>query len=422
MLQDASFELAHETGPSAMAGLRQPAAPGPRLAIVVVGDETYGVQRFVASFIQALAEQAARPVVIAREAGPMFRACTAAGAEGMICPMGAPPDFGTFTDALKVARYTTRSARALAHALRDARVDVVLTRTSYLVPLTGIAARLARLPSFWLLPNLISDRYPLAINKITYDLLLRACGMVPIANSHFTRTSLLGFLATAEVAHLGINPCEFQPAMPSTLQRARLGLTSADAVFGVFARLIPYKGHKVLIEALAARKHIHPDLKLLICGGPTEGSYFEELKRTVDEHGLGERVVFTGPTDDVRTHYALCDVVVNVRLDPEPFGLSVIEGMLMGKPALVHALGGPAETVLDGNTGWHIGAPTTAAFAAGLDAAYRDRARWLEMGEAARRHALGHFTHRDATRRILAIIARHRHGKRTGPVIGEQKS
>lgn len=383
----------------------RPASCLPLLAFVVVGDETYGVQRFVASFIQALAEQGARTAVIALQDGPMYRACQAAGAVGHLCPAGAAPDFGTFADALRVGRHTLRSVRLLAGLLREIRPDAVIARTAYLVPLTALAARRAGLPSYWLLPNLVSSRYPLAANKLAYDLLMRACGMVPIANSHFTRTSLLNFLADARVAHLGINPEEFDPSAVQPLDRSRFGLTDADAVFGIFARLIPYKGQQRFIEAVASRASVHPDLRVLICGGPTDGSYFEALRRTIAEHDLQERIIFTGPVQDVQAHYALCDVIANVRLDPEPFGLSVIEGMLMGKPALVHALGGPAETVPDGTAGWHVAAPTVEAFAGGLDRAYRDRARWPSMGDAARRHALAHFTHREAARRILAIVA-----------------
>jgi glycosyltransferase involved in cell wall biosynthesis len=90
----------------------------------------------------------------------------------------------------------------------------------------------------------------------------------------------------------------------------------------------------------------------------------------------------------------------------------VIEGMLMEKPVLVHALGGPAETVADGVTGWHIKAPTLDRFAAGLDAALSDRNRWTTMGQDARLHALAQYTHRDAARRILAIMSEWTGGAR----------
>lgn len=403
--------------PSTVLSIPAPEAQGGALAvaIVVVGDETYGVQRFVASFIQALIEQGARPTVIALEPGPMFQACVAAGAEGALCPTGPPADFGGIADALRVARHTLRSVRQLANMLKRIGPGAVIVRTSYLVPLVALAARRTGCASFWLLPNLVSDRYPLSANKLLYDLVMGACGMVPIANSHFTRTSLRNLLAPARVAHLGINPEEFDPSLPVPLTRGQFGLTDRDAVFGIFARLIPYKGQKLLIEAVAARSALHPDLKLLICGGPTAGPYFDELIQAIARHGLTGRIVLAGPVQDVRSHLALCDVVANVRLDPEPFGLSVIEAMLMAKPVLVHALGGPAETVLDGSTGWHVAGPTVAAFADGLDAAFRVRKHWPAMGQAARRHALAHYTHRHATKRILAIIGEARPRREVRP-------
>jgi glycosyltransferase involved in cell wall biosynthesis len=382
------------------------------IGIVVVGDETYGVQRFVCSFIQALREFGISVAVIAMEPGPMLDACMTAGARGTVCSAGQPPDFGGIGDALRVVRYSAVSVRRLAKVLRDIRVDAVLVRTSYLVALVALAARMSGTASFWLLPNLVSDRYPLKLNKLAYDLLMGACGMLPIANSARTQTSLANLMAPARVAHLGINPDEFDPSAVTPPDRQELGLGGKDVVIGVFARLVPFKGQKLLIEAMAARKDIYPDLKLLLCGGPIHGAYYEELLQAVADGRLEGRVLLVGPTADAPRYYALCDVVASVRTDPEPFGLSVIEGMLMEKPVLVHALGGPAETVVNRVTGWHIRSATRDDFAAGLDAVFADRARWTSMGRDARRHALANYTHRDAARRILAIIEERTGGAR----------
>jgi glycosyltransferase involved in cell wall biosynthesis len=382
------------------------------IGIVVVGDETYGVQRFVCSFIQALREFRIGVVVIAMEPGPMLDACVAAGAEGAVCSAGQPPDFGGIGDAARVARYTVACVRRLTNVLRDVRVDAVLVRTSYLVALVAAAARLSGTASFWLLPNLVSDRYPLKINKLAYDLLMGACGMLPIANSSRTRASLANLIAPARIAHLGINPDEFDPQAVEPLSRQKLGLSDTDVVVGVFARLVPFKGQRLLIEAMAARKDSYPDLKLLLCGGPTDGAYYQELLRTIGDNGLEGRVLLVGQITDAQRYYGLCDIVASVRMDPEPFGLSVIEGMLMEKPVLVHASGGPAETVVDRQTGWHIRSATRDDFIAGLDAVFADRAHWASMGSNARRHALANYTHRDAARRILAIIEERTGGAR----------
>ena len=82
---------------------------------------------------------------------------------------------------------------------------------------------------------------------------------------------------------------------------------------------------------------------------------------------------FAGWTKEPERYYDAIDFAVNSRIDPEPFGLSVVEAMLAGRPVLVHALGGPAETVVDGVTGWHVAEATSESFAAGLRRIMQDR-------------------------------------------------
>ncbi len=61
---------------------------------------------------------------------------------------------------------------------------------------------------------------------------------------------------------------------------------------------------------------------------------------------------------------------------------------MMERPVLVHASGGPAETVTDGVTGWHVPESSADVLPQRLpDVLMRvatDRPRWSVMGRAAR--------------------------------------
>ena len=101
----------------------------------------------------------------------------------------------------------------------------------------------------------------------------------------------------------------------------------------------------------------------------------------------------------------LCDVILSARLTAEPFGLTVIEAMAMRRPVLAHGAGGPGETILDGETGWLIDAPTPEAFAQGLRRMMDDRGRWGEMGLAAEAHVRSNFSEERMIRDLNAVIA-----------------
>ena len=88
----------------------------------------------------------------------------------------------------------------------------------------------------------------------------------------------------------------------------------------------------------------------------------------------------------------------------EPFGLSIVEAMLMQKPVLAYNLGGPSETVVDGQTGWHIDNPSVEACEAGLVRALRDRAVWHEMGQLGRARALREYTTEVVAGEYLRIV------------------
>jgi len=73
---------------------------------------------------------------------------------------------------------------------------------------------------------------------------------------------------------------------------------------------------------------------------------------------------------------------------------------------LAHALGGPAETVLDGETGWHTPGASVDDFAAGIRRALAERDRWAQMGARAREIALQRYAIDGYVDRYLALVRR----------------
>ncbi|MGC8541426.1 MAG: glycosyltransferase family 4 protein, partial [Phycisphaerae bacterium] len=137
---------------------------------------------------------------------------------------------------------------------------------------------------------------------------------------------------------------------------------------------------------------LQPPLHLLLLGPERDAAYAAEMRAAAAAAGVGERVHFAGSVPDPERYYELVDIAVNARIDAEPYGLSVVEAMMMAKPVLAHALGGPAETVLDGVTGWLMNDASREAFKAGILRALDARQRWVEMGGAGRIRALERFS------------------------------
>ncbi|MDF0516823.1 glycosyltransferase family 4 protein [Bradyrhizobium yuanmingense] len=379
-----------------------------RIALLTDGLESYGVKRSITTLLKAFRTYDIEIVYIGFFNGPMAEAAAEVGAEIFICDFGQAPEFGGFVSTLKNFAFSFSHARTLAETIKTARVDCVIVRQPREVPLVAKACWHAKVSGYWLMPNLISSKYPFRVNAWIYELVLAGFGMTPIANSAFTQTTLIGKLKKAYHSHLGIDPAEFSPELYPSADRAQFGFTPDHRIFGIFARITPEKGQLEFIQGFATAARGFPDARLLICGGPMDSDYGRLIKNAATDLKIADKIYFSGPSDKlgfpIQSLYAMCDVIVNSRIDPEPFGLSVIEGMLMEKPLLVHASGGPAETVKDNEDGWHVRAGTAAAFGEGVARALRQQNLWSKYGRNARRHALRDFTHVAAARRILSIM------------------
>ncbi|MZQ91246.1 glycosyltransferase [Frigidibacter albus] len=293
---------------------------------------------------------------------------------------------------------------------RQIAAERIVIQSPLEVPMAALVARRCGIPLYWMMPNGVSDTYPLDINRRLYALLGRHANLTALANSRYTLGTLgtLGARAVqAQVVHLGIDvqafaPERWDPAATAELRRSA-GLRGEGAVLGLFARLVPSKGLGVLVEALGLLATEGQRPEVLICGGPLDSDFASSVMSRAQELGVRKQLFFQGPIRDIGPWYAASDIILNTRLDPEPFGLSVIEGMAMAKPILAHQAGGPAETVLDGQTGWLITSPDPASFATALRRALADRPRWSEMGQAARAHVALQFSEERMLDRLEAV-------------------
>ena len=153
-------------------------------------------------------------------------------------------------------------------------------------------------------------------------------------------------------------------------------------------RLIPVKGHLVLLRALAQARIRVPDLVLDIAGsGPLEPA----LRAYARELGLGDAVRFLGFVSPVQAAIENASVVVVPSLG-EGFGMVALEAMERGRPVIASAVGGLPEIVLDGETGLLVSPDDPAALAEAIGVLLEDPARAAAMGAAGRTRALTEFS------------------------------
>lgn len=126
-----------------------------------------------------------------------------------------------------------------------------------------------------------------------------------------------------------IDKYRFDPAARAET-RKRLGLGDRVAV-GCVANFNRQKNHAFLIEAFEAAARANPNLALVLVG---DGTLFDEIRETVRQKGLNDRVIFTGNTPDVPQLLSAMDVMALPSLY-EGMPNVVIEWQVSGLPSLV---------------------------------------------------------------------------------------
>jgi glycosyltransferase involved in cell wall biosynthesis len=220
-----------------------------------------------------------------------------------------------------------------------------------------------------------------------------------LAVSRFSAELLGAPPARTQVIYGGADPQRFTP---------RPG-TDRDGVLFV-GRLTPHKGIDRLIRALPA------GAALRVAGGgghdprPPERDYPQLLRRLAQDR----EVRFLGPVPEpaLPDLYRRASVLVLPSVDrtcygrPVPvselLGLTALEAMASGTPVIASRIGGLAEVVVDGQTGFLVEPGDVAALQDRLALVLSDPALAARLGANARDLVVQRFTWRACAQRCLA--------------------
>jgi glycosyltransferase involved in cell wall biosynthesis len=213
--------------------------------------------------------------------------------------------------------------------------------------------------------------------------------------------------ASFEIVHYGIEP-DGEPKL----------YAGAEPRMLCVGRLIPIKGHIVLLRAFAEARRVVPELRLDIAGrGPLEPA----LRALVKELRVDDAVRFLGYVAPVQRAIEE-SAFVAVPSMGEGFGMVALEAMERARPVIAAEIGGLGELVEDGVTGYLVPAGEAEPLAAAMVRLARNPALRALMGEAGRRRALDRFLQERCTDRTellyRELLATRTRGNGGGPPAG----
>ncbi|MEO6845938.1 MAG: glycosyltransferase family 4 protein [Chthoniobacterales bacterium] len=152
--------------------------------------------------------------------------------------------------------------------------------------------------------------------------------------------------------------------------------------FAVVARMDTIcKGFDILFSSLKEVMGDKKDWTLSLYGRGRDDIYLKELAKFLQ---IDDRIKFAGYSSDVREIWRKHHILL-LPSRWEGCALAMLEAMACGRPVLATTVGGAGEWIADGIDGFLCRAATVDTFSYALEQAWKKRAEWQHMGEAAAR-------------------------------------
>ncbi len=308
---------------------------------------------------------------------------------------------GTMARVFKAVWQARRRGVEVAHIFFNDSA-VVFPLLLKLVGIRVVAAR--RDTGFWYTPQILRL---LRLNARFTDAVVANCAAVKtavVAQEEFRAERV-------QVIYNGI-----EPKKPSALTdvRRQLSLDATAPLVMIVANLRPLKRVIDAVRALPQIVRAVSDAQLVIVGEDREGktgrSHRAELEELANDLGVGAHLHFLGKLAEPMSVLHAADVCV-LCSETEGLSNSILEYMFCSKPVVCTNVGGNAELVLHGETGYVVEVGDTAALGGRIASLLQQPQQAADFGAAGRRRALSEFSRAHMVERHVALytaLARRR--------------
>ncbi|MBD3249390.1 glycosyltransferase [Candidatus Woesearchaeota archaeon] len=200
-----------------------------------------------------------------------------------------------------------------------------------------------------------------------------------------------------EVVHNGIDTERFKKTNQSL--RDEFGFSKEDIIIGIVGRVEEGKGHKVLLDAVA---EMEEKIKALIVG---TGQLEENIKRYVEEKGLGKRVIFAGFRNDIQKMFNTFDIFC-LPSESEGLPLVVVEAMSCELPVICSDIDSHKNIIEDGKDGLLFKVGDEEQLKLAIRKLVSEKDVMKNMGKNARDKAVNEFDIKDNIKNIEKLYLR----------------
>jgi glycosyltransferase involved in cell wall biosynthesis len=181
--------------------------------------------------------------------------------------------------------------------------------------------------------------------------------------------------------------------------------TSGELHITTVGNIRRVKGHDIFIQAAASIVSRFPKVSFSIAGDVLEPGYFAELQALIRDLNLSDHFHFAGGVTDLHRHLSAADIFV-LPSRSEGFSNAIVEAMAASLPVIATEVGGNAEAVKDGVSGFLVPPEDPAALSAAIIRLLSDPTQAKVMGMAGKVLAAEQFTTEAMMTRITAAYSK----------------
>jgi len=284
-------------------------------------------------------------------------------------------------------RADLRAIKEIREYIRNEEIDLIHTH-GYKADLYGyLAARTESKPILATCHNWVGGTAALGIYNRLDRMALRNFDGVAAVSEAVARQLQEAGIAEHKIHTIanGIDIERFNGAEPAWFGASP---STPEKTIGIVARLDLQKGFESLLEAMAALRPAHPDVRLVIVGEGPDREIIEAMAARLE---LTSQIVFAGQRGDMANVYAGFDIFVLPSLN-EGLPMTVLEAMAASRPVIASSVGAIPTVVRNGETGLLVPPRNVSALKAALEHLLNDATLRSRLAGSGHDWVSRHFT------------------------------
>ena len=237
--------------------------------------------------------------------------------------------FKIFISTFKIIKYVKKS-----------NIDIIYTNTSIILA-SGMSAYMCKIPNYIHIHEIPNNNFYSRIMGFLISMFSSKIIVVSKSvKSHWSKY----ISKPLTLIYNGIPKIKFEVISKSPSKKIK---------FITIARLLPYKGHKYIIEIANNFKKKNINSEFIFLGDTFKGyEYYEnELKQMSKDFGIEKNILFKGFDPNISKYLNQSDFLLHGAIDPDPLPTVIFEAIQHELPVISTCIGGPIEILDNGNGG-----------------------------------------------------------------------